>query len=218
VNINHHLDQSTLLAFAAGTLSASLSVVAAAHISWCKTCRAGFHHAETLGGEMMSSLDDSIVSADCKARTLALLTAAAPQAVQAQPTSRRQDVPAPLARFIGDSDLRDLPWKRKAPGIAMHEIKLAAPSSGKLVLMHIAAGKAMPDHGHGGEELTLILSGAYQDRFGYFGPGDVADLAEDVEHKPVVVDDIDCFCLVGTEAPTRFKSFAARLMQPLIGI
>jgi putative transcriptional regulator len=218
VNINHHLDQSTLLAFVAGTLSEALSAVAAAHISWCPECRNSARHAEVLGGELLSSLEGSNVSAACREQTLAQLGQAPLENASSGRMLRRGDVPAPLEKFIGDVPLQDLPWKRKAPGIAMHDLKMASPEGGRLLLMRIAAGKAMPEHGHGGEELTLILSGAYRDRIGYFGPGDVADLAEDIEHKPIVEPDAECFCLVATEAPTRFKSFAARLMQPLIGI
>jgi putative transcriptional regulator len=40
----------------------------------------------------------------------------------------------------------------------------------------------------------------------------------DVEHQPVVEQDGDCICLVATERPTRFKSLAARLIQPFVGI
>ena len=84
--------------------------------------------------------------------------------------------------------------------------------------MRIAPGTAMPEHGHGGEEITLILSGAYNDNFGRYAPGDVADLDESVEHQPIVEQDAACICLVATEAPTRFKSWPARLLQPLVGI
>ncbi|HQX84390.1 MAG TPA: cupin domain-containing protein, partial [Aestuariivirga sp.] len=94
----------------------------------------------------------------------------------------------------------------------------AAWTSGKLFLMRIAPGTAMPEHGHGGEEITLILSGAYNDRFGRYARGDVADLDESIEHQPIVEKDSACICLVATEAPTRFKSWPARLLQPLIGI
>ena len=44
------------------------------------------------------------------------------------------------------------------------------------------------------------------------------DLDEDIEHRPVVEQDGDCICLVATERPTRFKSLAARIMQPFVGI
>lgn len=63
-----------------------------------------------------------------------------------------------------------------------------------------------------------MLKGAYHDHMGVFARGDVADLDEDIEHQPVVGPGEDCICLVATEKPTRFKSLAARLMQPFVGI
>lgn len=100
----------------------------------------------------------------------------------------------------------------------MIDLPVVRHDRGKLVLMRIAPGRALPEHGHGGEELTLILAGSYTDRFGRFATGDVADLDEDAEHKPVVDDSGPCTCLVATEAPTRFRSISARILQPLIGI
>jgi putative transcriptional regulator len=100
----------------------------------------------------------------------------------------------------------------------MFDIKLPPHARGQLKLLRIGAGRAMPEHGHGGEEITLVLQGAYRDHMGRFARGDVADLDEDIEHKPVVEQGGDCICLVATEAPTRFKSLAARLMQPFVGI
>jgi hypothetical protein len=43
-------------------------------------------------------------------------------------------------------------------------------------------------------------------------------IARAIEHKPVAEAGEDCICLVAIERPTRFKSIAARLMQPLVGI
>jgi putative transcriptional regulator len=97
-------------------------------------------------------------------------------------------------------------------------VKLPASARGQLRLLRIGAGRAMPEHGHGGEEITMVLKGAYVDHMGRFAAGDVADLDEDIEHRPVVEQDGDCICLVATERPTRFKSLAARIMQPFVGI
>ncbi len=217
MNINHHLDQATIVAYAAGTLGEALTVVASSHVAWCPTCRGAVRNAEALGAELMSGLEAADVSADCKSRTLAQLDRATLHRFPRVPAPRGQ-VPPPLARLLGGKDLSDLPWKRKGAGVAMFELPLQQPSHGKLVLMRIASGKSMPEHGHGGEELTLILSGAYRDKIGHFGPGDVADLDEEIEHRPVVEDGAVCYCLVATEAPTRFKSISARLLQPFIGI
>ena len=76
----------------------------------------------------------------------------------------------------------------------------------------------MPEHGHGGAELTLVLRGAFHDETGRYARGDVADLDETVEHQPVVTDaGGDCICLIASEKPERFHGLVARLLQPLRG-
>lgn len=217
MNINHHLDDSTILAYAAGTLDETLSVVAASHIAWCSRCRAAVRQAEALGGEILTSLDPANVSDACRARTLELLDQATLHCFPAAPKPT-SELPAPLSRLLNDVALQDLKWRRKAPGIAMFDIKLPSAARGHLWLMRIAPGKYMPEHGHGGEEMTMILSGAYHDVLGRFAKGDIADLDEEIEHRPVVEASEPCICLAASEAPTRFKSWPARLLQPLIGI
>ena len=100
----------------------------------------------------------------------------------------------------------------------MHRLPTSKAARGSLRLLKIAPGKKIPEHGHGGTEITMVLTGSYRDAFGRFGPGDVADLDENVEHQPTVISSEPCICLVATEAPTRFKSFFGRLFQPLVGI
>lgn len=217
MNVHHHLDPATILAFAAGTLDPALSVVAAAHISWCPVCRSAMHDAEQVGGALLAELDGEAVSDDCRKRTLDLLDRATlhrfPKRVPAT-----SEIPSPLAQLLAGQRLADLKWKTKAPGWAMFDLPMPAKSRGKLFLVRVAAGTAMPEHGHGGQEITLILSGAYNDRLGRFAQGDVADLDVDIEHQPIVEHTAPCVCLVATEAPTRSKSWAARIIQPFIGI
>jgi putative transcriptional regulator len=213
---HHHLDHSTVLAYAAGTLDEAFTVVAASHLALCPTCRKAVHEAEALGGELLSQIGDSVVSSDCRAKTLAALDQATIHRFPA--VAPKSELPVPLARLLNATSFDAITWKTKAPGVAMFDIKLPSYAKGQLKLLRISAGRAMPEHGHGGEEITLVLQGAYRDHMGRFARGDVADLDEDIEHKPVVEQDGDCICLVATEAPTRFKSLAARLMQPFVGI
>ena len=212
----HHLDHSTILAYAAGTLNEAFSVVAASHVAVCPACRDAVRAAEALGGELLGGMDDITVSADCRARTLAALEQAT---LHRLPLSApRSELPAPLARLVDAANFDDIAWKKKAPGVSMFDIKLPTKAKGQLKLLRIGAGRAMPEHVHGGEEMTLVLKGAYRDHMGRFARGDVADLDEDIEHRPVVEQDGDCICLVATERPTRFKSIAARILQPFVGI
>jgi putative transcriptional regulator len=217
VTIQHHLDPATIMAHTAGTLGEALSFVAASHIAWCQTCRDAARRAETVGGEMIASLEASDVSASCREKTLASLDQATLHRFPHAPASKKE-TPVPLDKLLGGKALSELGWKKKAPGVEMVELPVSQAGRGKLLLMRIAPGKSMPEHGHGGEEITMILSGAYNDRIGRFATGDVADLGEDVDHKPIVEMGEACICLVATEAPTRFKSLAARLLQPIIGI
>jgi putative transcriptional regulator len=217
LKIDHHLDAATLVAYAAGTLDEAFNVVVASHLDWCPACREGARRAALLGGELIGKLAGTPVSEDCRIKTLSMLDTATLHRFPKAPTSGGE-VPEPLEHLLNGKSLAELAWKRKAPGLALYDLPLSETSNGKLFLMRIAPGTAMPEHGHGGEEITLILSGAYNDKFGRYARGDVADLDESIEHQPVVEKDAACICLVATEAPTRFKSWPARLLQPLIGI
>jgi putative transcriptional regulator len=217
LNIDHHLDAATLVAYAAGTLDEAFNVVVASHLAWCSACAEEARRAVLLGGELIGKLAGTPVSEDCRSKTLSMLDTATLHRFPKSLLSRGE-VPDPLAHLLGGKALGDLAWKRKAPGLALFDLPVSKAASGKLFLMRIAPGTAMPEHGHGGEEITLILSGAYNDKFGRYAQGDVADLDESIEHQPVVETGAACICLVATEAPTRFKSWAARLMQPFIGI
>jgi putative transcriptional regulator len=216
VTIIHHLDDATLVAYASGNLAEAHSVVVEAHVAMCSVCRAGLRQAESLGGAVLADQNEEAVSDLCRSATLASLDAALPHA--AKPKSAKGEVPLVLSRLLDGKSLADVAWKKKAPGVAMFDIPMSKGSKTQLKLLSIKPGAAMPEHGHGGEEITLVLKGAYHDHMGRFGAGDVADLDEDVEHTPVVTGDEACICLVALEAPTRFKSIWARLAQPFVGI
>jgi putative transcriptional regulator len=216
VTISHHLDDATLVAYASGNLAAAHGILVEAHVAMCGQCRAGLRQAESLGGAVLADQEDVAVTDLCRSATLASLDAILPQAAKAKQV--KGELPLVLSRLLDGKALDDLHWKKKAPGVSMFDIPLSKGSKTHLKLLSIKPGAAMPEHGHGGEEITLILKGAYRDHMGLFQAGDVADLDEDIEHTPVVVGEVACICLVALEAPTRFKSFWARLAQPFVGI
>ncbi len=213
---HHHLDHSTIVAYAAGTLDEAFSVVVASHVAMCPECRRSVREAEAYGGEFMDGMASRSVSAECRARTMAALDRASPYRLPAP--APHSELPGPLSQLLKVHSFDALNWKKKAPGVAMVDVRLSSHSHGQLKLLKIGPGRAMPEHGHGGEEITLVLKGSYHDHMGRFARGDVADLDEDVEHKPVAGTEGDCVCLVAIERPTRFKSLTARLLQPLVGI
>ncbi|WP_118133014.1 ChrR family anti-sigma-E factor [Oceanicella sp. SM1341] len=213
MNVLHHLDDATILRYASGDLDEAFAVVVASHLAMCPACRRAVRLAEELGGSLLEDTEETALAPRALEQVLARLDtpAPAPRLAEAEPG----DVPQPLRRYIGPR-LDDVPWKTVAPGIRRHRIRTGSASP--LYMLHIGPGKAVPEHGHGGAEMTLILSGAYSDALGRFGPGDIADLDEHVEHQPRVEPGAPCICLVATERPTRFKGLVSRLLQPLVGI
>jgi putative transcriptional regulator len=85
-------------------------------------------------------------------------------------------------------------------------------------LLRIPAGRPVPEHSHGGFELTLVLCGAFEDESGAYHRGDLQEADEEITHQPLALPQEDCICLAITGAPLRFKSLAARIAQPFLGI
>jgi len=212
--IRHHPDGATLMSYAASAIAEPLAAVVAAHLSMCARCRAEVADLELLGSAVMLSAPHHPGDAALKVPKL-------PPDV-ARPAAQRIDhvherLPAPIAAAYGLS-LGSIPWKRLGPGVWHHRLALRQESNGDLRLLRIAPGRTMPDHGHGGAELTLVIEGAYSDITGTYRRGDIQDVDEGIEHQPIVDKGAECFCLIASEQPARFKTLVGRLTQPWTGM
>jgi putative transcriptional regulator len=211
--ITHHPDPVTLVSYAAGTLPEPLAAVIASHIWLCAECRHQALNLEALGGALLMDAPARpgptlVAPAHRDARVLG-----APQ-VHRAPDER---LPAPIAATYGLS-FASIPWQWLGPGIWHYRLPLSEGVSGDLRLLKISAGRAMPDHGHGGSELTLVLDGTYADETGKYGVGDIQDVDEAVEHTPIADPVTGCICLIASEKPARFKGWIGRLLQPFTGM
>ncbi|MEO5565298.1 MAG: ChrR family anti-sigma-E factor [Luteimonas sp.] len=223
MNPNHHLDLSTLVGYSAGALSQPLAIVASAHLERCRQCRERLLDADRIGGALVGLQQPAPAAAGAREAMLALLdveptpakpTALAPAALDLVDPHDSDRLPGVLEPWFGRS-LRALRWRWVAPGV--HRILAKGISGGELMLLRIAPGSRLPLHSHQGNELTLILDGAYQDMLGHFGPGDVADLDGQVQHQPVTAAGVPCICVAALDAPLRFSGPIARVLQPLLG-
>jgi putative transcriptional regulator len=205
--IRHHLDAATLMSFAAGSMPEALAAVAAAHISLCPSCARAARQMERIGSAMFAQLAPTPIR-----RTAPVLAMRSDEAnVEAGERPQR----GALACAIGTDDLDQVRWRRLGPGIWHHRL---AATSGDLRLLKVAPGRRMPEHGHAGQELTLMLRGSYQDETGRYLPGDVADLDTEIEHTPIADAETGCICLIASERPARFKGLLSRIVQPLTGL
>lgn len=201
------------MAYAAGHLPEAFNLVVATHLSLCDDCRAQAGTFEAIGGALLDAGSGIAMGDEALDRALARIDAA-PQA--AEPVARSAGIlPAPLAGYVG-GNLEAVRWRRVGGGVKQAILPTGKGATARLVF--IPAGKAVPDHGHRGLELTLVLQGAFADATGRFDRGDVEISDDAIVHTPAALAGQDCICLTASEAPLRFRGLIARLAQPLLGI
>ncbi|MBL9073578.1 ChrR family anti-sigma-E factor [Tabrizicola sp.] len=213
MTIRHHLSDQLLMAYAAGRLPEAFSLVVATHLSLCDDCRAQAGSFDALGGALLEEAGESAMGEDALAQALARIEGL-PQARTEGPKPAGI-FPAPLAGHVGGGP-DAVRWRRVGGGVKQAILPTGKGATARLLF--IPAGMAVPDHGHRGMELTLVLQGAFADRDESFGPGDVEISDETVEHTPTVLAGQDCICLAATDAPLRFRGLIARLAQPFLRI
>lgn len=212
MTIKHHISGALLMGYAAGTLPEAFSLVVATHVSLCDACRAELAAYEAVGGAVIED-QAAPMSAGALEAVLGRLDAPAPPAPAAP--ARRGILPGPLAAYVG-GDISAVKWKTLGGGVRQAILPTSRAASARL--LYIPAGRAVPDHGHRGLELTLVLQGAFRDEDDRFGPGDVETASAAVNHTPIAEAGADCICLAATDAPLRFRAVVPRLLQPIFRI
>ena len=217
MSIKYHLSNEILLSYSAGTLDEAASLLVATHLALCPHCRSRNNSVDSLGGYMLDSLKETEISPTLMSTVLDRIKSdPSPSRTPMPQFFTNATIPEPLRSYVG-GDLDTLRWKRLAPRVQQISIE-TVDSRSKARLLRFQSGLTVPSHGHGGRELTLILTGSLCDRDTVLHRGDIAETDERTEHQPFAGAGEDCICLAVTDAPLRFKSMLARLLQPLFGI
>lgn len=212
----HHPSDALLVGYGAGSLGEGLSLAVALHLARCPDCRAAMRDIDAVGGALLEDLPPEPLARLTLADTLARLDHGPTLRPSRRPVAGDPGLPGPLRPYIGS--LSTVPWQRLAPGVRRVELLPRTPRGGSAQLLRIAPGTALPHHGHGGLELTVVLAGSFTDELGRYAAGDVAEADGDVRHQPIADSHEDCLCLIATDAPLRFTGLMGRLMQPFIGL
>ncbi|WP_435311039.1 ChrR family anti-sigma-E factor [Primorskyibacter sedentarius] len=210
--IKHHIPDDMLMRYSAGTLPEAFDLIIAAHISMCDECRAAAESIDAIGGSLIGDGPGESLSPGSFEQTLARIGSGVPVAPR---LSRDPALPVPLSDYVGGS-LAEVKWRPVGMGVKQAILPTGPEATARL--LYIPAGTAVPDHGHSGMELTLVLQGAFEDETARFARGDVEAADADVEHTPIADISEDCICLAVTDAPLRFKGWLPRLAQPFLKI
>ena len=212
--INHHLTDAVMMAYSAGSLPEAYSLVVACHVSLCRQCRSALEGYDAIGGAVLEGVEETDLSADALSATFAIINN---EPAMETPTRTHMPsiFPAPLQDYIGGGE-DQVKWRFVGGGVKQAILPISGEANARL--LYIPAGTEVPDHSHGGLEMTMVLRGAFSDEVDTFARGDVEFGDENLTHKPVAEVGQDCICLAATNAPLKFSGFIPKILQPFIKI
>ncbi|WP_133407611.1 ChrR family anti-sigma-E factor [Parashewanella tropica] len=210
--INYHPDPQLLAAFASGELMTSFSCAVATHLEKCPTCRYRADHLtnqqaddvfhQEVGDEDNSEFDN-ILSAilDDDVIDMPLLPSLQPFQIGGE-------------NFILPRALSNLSFG-KASSIGKISRSRAKLDEGtvRTSLLHIQAGGNVPQHSHKGYEVTLVLSGAFEDEADRYAEGDFIFLEGEHKHQPISRD--GCLCMTIVSDSLHFTQGINKLLNPI---
>ena len=210
------------MAYAAGASCEGESLLIASHLTFCPMCRQVADQMEELGGALLESIEPAALSGDCLEAVMARLdregaapTGRAAPSLPAPPSTEEAFVvPAPLRSYLGCGP-GEIAWHPVIRGLEEFALPIGG-SGGRVKLLRIRAGTAMPRHTHKGSEMTLVLAGGFSDRTGQYAYGDIAVFDSSVDHQPVADPGEDCVCLTFTDAPLRLTGPVGRWLNRFV--
>lgn len=217
MSVRHPVPDEVLLDYAVGSTGAGKSLLVATHLAMCQESWERFALLQEVGGEFLDSLDGGRLERISAESVLARADAVASSTADLQgspvvgrpakdPTldGKLGDIvlPRPLAAFA-DEIQDQTSWRKLGLGIEAALLSCSVPG-GRTQILRARRGAKIVRHTHIGEEMVLILKGAFWDGAERFGPGDVAVNDAATTHAPVIEDAEDCLCLAVTEGPIKF--------------
>ena len=202
--------------YAAGNLSPAKHAVVACQSEICEEVSSRVAFQEQIAASMIEQVQTKALSPLFMGNVLANLPL---QDAPSSDTDYKNNAPETLKHLLG-CGLDKIKWKSLIPGVAVHDVlgDRHNKTGDRLYLLKAKGGMQMPNHGHNGEEWTLILKGSYNVGDKTFARGDLHIEGDDEIHSPHINEGEDCICLVMTQGPLKMQGLVPRLLQPLIGI
>lgn len=215
MSASFHPSDALLVAYGTGALAEAGSVLLATHLALCPRCRAHVARVETVGGTLLEGLPPSDMDDGALAAVMGRLGAQAARHPRSRFSSDPERLPLPLRGYVS-GDLETLAWRRLSAGV--EQVLLLQQGMARVRLLRVGAGVAVPEHGHHGTELTMVLRGGFVDLGRRYGRGDVATADSTIVHSPAADRGETCLCVAVTDAPLRLTGLMGRLLNPFLDL
>ncbi|MBI1237820.1 MAG: hypothetical protein GC199_00600 [Alphaproteobacteria bacterium] len=216
---HHHPTAAHLTAYALGEASHGLSLLIETHLSFCGECRRRVAAHDAIGGALLDEATPAALAPGALEQALAAITRLAPASPDA-PTRHDGEIaglPEPV-RTLARGAREAHGFSFASLGLQVLDLTAAAGAHGpeRVQLLRIEPGHGSPRHSHAGEEVTLVLQGAFRDGSALFGPGDVEIGTGAAPHRPIAEPGPICFAIAVTSGNLKFTG-ALGLVQRLWG-
>lgn len=202
-----------LAGYAAGALHPYLHALIEAHLILSDENRARVRAMEEAAADEIEEIEPRPIDRTARDAVLGAIYAGGWYG-RPRPVKHDPEVPDPLDRLIG-MRLDEAPWRFAAPGLKEHVVARDGEVTASLI--RIKPGRAAPRHTHAGQEVTLVLKGAFFDPSGVYRRGDVAVADAAVDHRPVAEPGGPCICFAVSDAPLKLTGPIGRLLQKAFG-
>jgi len=210
----HHIPETTLVEYASGAQPEAVALLVATHLALCPACRVRHEELEALGGELLDGLAPADLSVDLGAVMARLGDAPVPAPLPPKPPPGGFVLPRPLRDYVGP--LGAIQWTGLIPGIQQVELDLLWEGV-PVRLTRLRGGTVVPTHSHTDEELSLVLTGGFEDEIGHYVRGDVSVRSPEHTHTQRIDKGEACITLAvnrGRMVPT---GIAGKLIEKLTG-
>ncbi|GAA0837115.1 ChrR family anti-sigma-E factor [Marinomonas arenicola] len=223
--LNYHPTIEMLTDYAAGSLPLTYSLAVSTHLEQCQECQQHVRKLELLGANLFTKkapdqqTTDTLkqtffdkLNAEVEANTAAQTMASTLEDTEKAPLDG-YCIPRSLRQFVS-RNYDELSWMRLSPAVKI--ATLCEEDGVQVALTRIKAGAHIPTHTHAGEEITLVLEGAFSDEKGIYSCGDFVSRNAKHKHKPRVTKDAECICLTVLDAPIEFTGWLTRFLNPIM--
>ena len=208
------IDDGLLLDHASGAAPAALSALALAQAELRPEAARRLGLAEAALGALLESESPARLDPEARSRLLARLEDA-PQDVPVAAPRRSPDDALPGALRAHLSGDGALDWRKRAGGRGEIRLETLCEPGVEAALIRLEPGRTIPRHDHGGQEYTLVLSGAFSDERALYRRGDVCTggpgethtpRVEGETHTPRVEGEETCICLIVSLGRMKFEN------------
>lgn len=228
--IRHHPEKEMLLEYAAGTLPWAQSLAVKAHLEMCPACQQQHQQLNGIGGTLLGNSDPQPVAGTAFDKLMQRIDrpdqGSSPEealpvndARQPRPKNPSADPAlASLPRVVGKLVAKNGPlkWRRVSPALKMTRLKTGQDKY-EVAFHRICRGGRTAEHDHRGQEIIMVLHGAFSDADGFYRPGDFLVRNPGEVHRPIATEDQECLCLSVVEAPVSVTGVLGWLVNPFLG-